>query len=63
MSFEHKETLTNEEKARLDGLKNRFNLVPCADFQMCKWVPTGACQHNQDICTIYKSLIMIFLVQ
>ena len=38
-SLEQKETLTEEEKAKLDELKSEFNLVVCADYQMCKLVP------------------------
>lgn len=39
MSLEQKAELTDEEKATLLGLKNRFNLVLCADYQMAKLVP------------------------
>ncbi len=39
-SLEQKETtLSDEEKATLDGLKSKFNLVLSADFQMSKLVP------------------------
>lgn len=38
-SLEEKPTLTDEEKVKLDGLKNRFTLVLCADFQMGKLIP------------------------
>lgn len=31
-------TLSNDEKEKLGGLKNKFNLVLCADYQQCKLV-------------------------
>lgn len=39
MSLEQKAVLTDEEKETLLGLKNRFTLVICADYQMTKLVP------------------------
>ena len=39
MSLEQKAVLTDEEKETLLGLKNRFNLVIRADYQMTKLVP------------------------
>ena len=39
MSLEQKAELTDEEKETLLGLKNRFNQVICADYQMAKLVP------------------------
>ena len=38
-SLEQKAELTDEEKETLFGLRNRFNLVLCADYQMAKLVP------------------------
>ena len=37
--LEEKSTLTDEEEERLGTLKNKFSLVVCADYQMCKLVP------------------------
>lgn len=37
--LEEKSTLSEEEKVRLGYLKNSFNLVVAADYQMCKLVP------------------------
>ena len=31
--------MSEEEKKQFSSLKNKFNLVICADFQMCKLVP------------------------
>ena len=39
VELEKKSTLSDEEKKQLDHLKNTFNLVLCADYQMCKLVP------------------------
>ena len=41
--WSRKETLTEEEKVKLDQLKTRFNVVLCADYQMCKLVPYWGC--------------------
>jgi len=38
-SLEKKGSLTRAEKGKLTRLKNKFNLVICSDFQMCKLVP------------------------
>jgi len=38
-SLEEKETLTEDEKIKLDGLKCKFNLVISVDYQMSKLVP------------------------
>ena len=38
-SLEEKETLTEDEKLKLDGLKCKFNLVISVDYQMFKLVP------------------------
>ena len=38
-SLEKKESLTEEEKMKLTDLRRKFNLVICADYQMCKLVP------------------------
>lgn len=37
--LEEKASLDDDEKKKLAGLKNKFNLVLCADYQMCKLVP------------------------
>ena len=42
-SLEQKEILTEEEKVKLDKLKTTFNVVLCADYQMCKLVPYWGC--------------------
>ena len=39
MSLEQKAEVTDEEKGTLLGLKNKFNLVIFADYQMAKLVP------------------------
>jgi len=38
-SLERKGSLTRAEKAKLTRLRNKFTLVICADYQMCKLVP------------------------
>ena len=34
IAFEEKETLTEEERSKLSGLKGKFNLVISVDYQM-----------------------------
>ena len=38
-AIEERETLTEEEKIKLDGLKCKFNLVISVDYQMSKLIP------------------------
>lgn len=42
-SLEQKGALTEEEKVKLEQMKTRFDLVLCADYQMCKLVPFWGC--------------------
>ena len=37
--LEKKSSLSDEEEERLGSLKNKFNLVICANYQICKLVP------------------------
>ena len=50
--LEQKATLNDDEKEKLTGLKNKFTLVLCADYQMCKLVPYWG-MTAQPGCTYY----------
>ena len=50
--LEEKETLNHDKKEKLATLKNKFNLVMCADYQMCKLVPYWG-MTAQPGCTYY----------
>ena len=47
-----KPNLTGDEVGKLAALKNRFNLVVCGDYQMCKLVPYWG-MTAQPACTYY----------
>ena len=50
--LEQRATLNDDEKEKLAALKNKFNLVLCADYQMCKLVPYWG-MTAQPGCTYY----------